>query len=99
MCLVTNETGILLGRLDQKQLRGDGAQLVEGAMRPGPSTYRPDVPATELRHLMAHRGIGELPSPPATVAFSAWYAGMPSTISKRRSTQRGSPRPSENVRR
>jgi len=61
LCLVTNKTGILLGRLDQKQLRGDGAQLVEGAMRPGPSTYRPDVPATELRHLMGHRGIGKLP--------------------------------------
>jgi predicted transcriptional regulator len=61
MCLVVNEQGILLGRLDQKELRGDGAQPVERAMRPGPSTYRPDVPAAELRHLMAHRGIGKLP--------------------------------------
>jgi hypothetical protein len=50
VCMVVNEQGILLGRLDRKELRGDGAQLVEQAMRPGPSTYRPDTPAAELRH-------------------------------------------------
>ena len=61
VCLVVNDQGILLGRLDHKELRGDGAQLVEQVMRPGPSTYRPDAPAAELRHLMTHRGIGKLP--------------------------------------
>jgi hypothetical protein len=58
--MVINEQGILLGRLDRKELQSDGAQLVEQAMRPGPSTYGPDTPA-ELRHLIAHRGIGKLP--------------------------------------
>jgi CBS domain-containing protein len=61
VCMVVNEQGILLGRLDRKELSGDGALLVDHAMRPGPSTYRPDTPAAELRHLMAHRGIGKLP--------------------------------------
>jgi CBS domain-containing protein len=61
VCMVVNEQGILLGRLDRKELRGEGARSVEQAMRPGPSTYRPDTPATELRHLMTHRGIGKLP--------------------------------------
>jgi CBS domain-containing protein len=59
--MVVNEQGILLGRLDRKELAGDGAQLVQAAMRPGPSTYRRDTPAAELRHLMTHRGIGKLP--------------------------------------
>jgi Mg/Co/Ni transporter MgtE len=61
VCMVVNAEGILLGRLDRKELQSDGAQLVDQAMRPGPSTYRPDTPAAELRHVMAHRGIGKLP--------------------------------------
>jgi CBS domain-containing protein len=61
VCMVINEQGILLGRLDRKELQSDGTRLVEQAMRPGPSTYRPDTPAAELRHLMTHRGIGKLP--------------------------------------
>ncbi len=61
MCLVLNEHGIVLGRLDRKELAGPGTELVERAMRPGPSTYRPDRPAAELRHMMTHKGIGALP--------------------------------------
>jgi CBS domain-containing protein len=61
VCMVVNEQGILLGRLDRKELQSGGGRLVEQAMRPGPSTYRPDTPAAELRHLMTHRGIGTLP--------------------------------------
>jgi CBS domain-containing protein len=61
VCMVVNEHGILLGRLDEKELRGDGAQSVERAMRPGPSTYRPDALASKLRHLMTRRGIDTLP--------------------------------------
>jgi predicted transcriptional regulator len=61
MCLVVNDQGIVLGRLDRRELHAEGNQPVENVMRPGPSTYRPDVPAAELRHLMAHRGIGKLP--------------------------------------
>lgn len=61
MCLVVNDQAVVLGRLDRKELRAAGSELVERVMRPGPSTYRPDVPAAEMRHLMTHKGIGALP--------------------------------------
>jgi CBS domain-containing protein len=61
MCLVVNEHGILLGRLNRKELKADGDQRIEQVMRPGPSTYRPDVSAVEMRHVMTHKGIGALP--------------------------------------
>jgi CBS domain-containing protein len=61
MCLVVNKEGILLGRLDDKELRADGDKRVEEVMRPGPSTYRPDASAADLRHVMTHKKIGALP--------------------------------------
>lgn len=61
VCMVVNEQGILLGRLDEKELHADGPRSVERAMGPGPSTYRPDALASKLRHLMTHRGIDTLP--------------------------------------
>jgi CBS domain-containing protein len=61
MCLVVNEHGIVLGRLDRKELDARETDLVAQAMRAGPSTYRPDRPAAELRHVMTHQGIGALP--------------------------------------
>src|ERR671931_2661247 len=61
MCLVVNDRGILLGRLNRKELRADADQRIEQVVRPGPSTYRPDVSATEMRHVMTHKGIGALP--------------------------------------
>jgi predicted transcriptional regulator len=61
MCLVVNDQNIVLGRLDRKELGAAAGEIVERAMRPGPSTYRPDRPATEVRHIMTHKGIGALP--------------------------------------
>src|SRR5712691_4785574 len=61
MCLVVNEHGIVLGRLDRKELQAQGDERVERVMRAGPSTYRPDVLAAEMRHVMTHKGIGALP--------------------------------------
>lgn len=60
-CLVVNEHGIVLGRLDRKELQADPDERIERAMRPGPSTYRPDRPAAEIAHVMTHKGIGALP--------------------------------------
>lgn len=62
LCLVVNERNILLGRLNSKELQGDGEQTVDRAMRPGPSTYRPNVAVAEMRRLMADKGIGSLPA-------------------------------------
>lgn len=61
LCLVVNERNILLGRLNSEELERGGEQTVDHAMRPGPSTYRPNVAVAELRKLMADKGIGALP--------------------------------------
>src|ERR671936_223108 len=61
MCLVVNEQGILLGRLDHNELRAEGDKRIADVMRSGPSTYRPDAPAADLRHVMTHKRIGALP--------------------------------------
>ena len=52
---------MLLGRLNAKELERGGTQTVDQAMRPGPSTYRPNVAVAELRRPMAEKGIGKLP--------------------------------------
>jgi Mg/Co/Ni transporter MgtE len=61
VCFVVNEERVLLGRMDARQLAADPSRRVEEVMKPGPSTYRPDVPAVDLRHVMHHRGIHALP--------------------------------------
>jgi len=61
LCLVVNERDILLGRLNSEELQGGGAQRVDQAMRPGPSTYRPNVAVAEMHRLMTDKGIGRLP--------------------------------------
>src|SRR5579859_189037 len=42
--VVLNEERVVLGLLRTKELNGDAEQLIEHAMRPGPSTFRPFVP-------------------------------------------------------
>ena len=42
-CFVLTEEGIVLGRLDQKELAGDPAATAGAVMRPGPSTFRPNT--------------------------------------------------------
>ena len=42
-CIVVNDRHIVLGRVRGKALDGDPNSLVENAMRPGPSTIRPDT--------------------------------------------------------
>lgn len=61
LCLVVNERNILFGRLNDEELQRGGAQTVDQVMRPGPSTYRPNVAVAELRKLMTEKGIGKLP--------------------------------------
>ena len=42
MCVVVNERGIVLGRLQRKELESDADSLVEDVMELGPPTTRPD---------------------------------------------------------
>jgi rhodanese-related sulfurtransferase len=47
-CYVVAEDGTVLGRLGTSARKSDASSPASGAMSPGPSTYRPDVPLTEL---------------------------------------------------
>jgi CBS domain-containing protein len=55
--VVVNEEGIVLGRLFARELRaGAGSPARAGdVMRPGPSTYHPDMPAAELLEQLLRR--------------------------------------------
>jgi len=55
-CFVLTEGGIVLGRLDQKELAGDPAAMAGAVMRPGPSTFRPNVSAIEMLEYMDRKG-------------------------------------------
>ena len=53
VCVVVNGERVVLGIL--RGLEGDPDTLVEEAMRPGPSTFRPHVPIVEMaRYLLEH---------------------------------------------
>ncbi|MGI8609512.1 MAG: hypothetical protein ACR2MY_09845 [Candidatus Dormibacteria bacterium] len=53
--MVINEQRIVLGRLFKKELEGGASGPVEGAMRSGPSTYRPNVDVLEMSHHLSER--------------------------------------------
>ena len=62
-CVVTGEDGIVFGLLREKELETGEDEPVEQVMRPGPSTYRPNVPVEELVEIMVHK---DVPSSPIT---------------------------------
>jgi CBS domain-containing protein len=51
-CLVTIGRGVVLGRLFRRELDAPDERTAEQAMRPGPSTFRPNVSAHEMMHYM-----------------------------------------------
>jgi Mg/Co/Ni transporter MgtE len=59
-CVVINERRIVLGLLRSAELAKDPTLLVERAMRPGPSTYRPYVNREELARVMTERDLESL---------------------------------------
>jgi Mg/Co/Ni transporter MgtE len=63
VCVVINDARVVLGLLRAGQLDGQGDGLVEDVMRPGPSTFRPNVDIREMAHFMAEH---DLPSAPVT---------------------------------
>jgi rhodanese-related sulfurtransferase/CBS domain-containing protein len=64
-CFVVNEERIVLGRVYRSRLEKRGARTAEDVMDPGPSTYRPDLPATELAERMRE---AELTNAPITTS-------------------------------
>jgi CBS domain-containing protein len=57
VAVVVSPGGVVLGILDPKVLVASSTARVEEVMRPGPSTYRPDVPVQELLEKLAPRHV------------------------------------------
>jgi CBS domain-containing protein len=63
--VVVNEQRVVLGLLRSKELDGDPDLLIEQAMRPGPSTFRPFVFVEEMARFMVEH---DLQSSPVTTS-------------------------------
>ena len=59
--VVVNEERVVLGLLRNQELEGDPEQLIETAMRPGPSTFRPYVSLHEMLHFMVDHKLESAP--------------------------------------
>jgi predicted transcriptional regulator len=59
--VVVNEARVVLGLLRAKELAKDPDQLIEQAMRPGPSTFRPFVSLHEMAHFMIEHKLENAP--------------------------------------
>ena len=55
-CVVVNDERIVLGLLRRKELDSDPQATAEQVMRPGPTTFRPNVPVQEMAERMRERG-------------------------------------------
>jgi CBS domain-containing protein len=64
-CVVVSQQRVVLGLLRASELAADPELPVERAMRPGPSTYRPNVSVEQMRAIMTERN---LVSSPVTTA-------------------------------
>ena len=60
-CVVTNDEGIVFGLLRAEQLAAEGSGPVEGFMRPGPSTFRPNVSILEMAEYMTKHDLVSSP--------------------------------------
>jgi len=60
-CFVLNDAGIVLGRIYRSDLRAGRGPAAIDAMRPGPSTYRPNVTAREMLARMLEHNLHTAP--------------------------------------
>lgn len=60
-CVVVSQSRVVLGLLRAKELQADPDLLVDQAMRPGPSTYRPNVSVEDMRRTMTERNLDSSP--------------------------------------
>ena len=56
-CIVVNQQRVVLGRLRQKELGGDGTARVETVMESGPTTIRPDTMLEGIAKRMGERRV------------------------------------------
>jgi Mg/Co/Ni transporter MgtE len=64
-CVVVNEESVVLGLLREEELNRGGNDAIEAVMRPGPSTFRPNVPIEEMARFMTDH---DLPNSPITTS-------------------------------
>ncbi|HEV8535952.1 MAG TPA: CBS domain-containing protein [Candidatus Limnocylindria bacterium] len=60
-CIVVNAERVVLGRMFKKELAGDPDAGVADVMRPGPSTFRPNVSAIEMLEYMDRNRLDRAP--------------------------------------
>jgi len=60
-CFVLNADGVLLGRIYRSDLRAGRGPTASDAMRPGPSTYRPDMTARDMLARMREHNLHTAP--------------------------------------
>lgn len=60
-CMVVNEQRVVLGRLLRSELEQSSEATAESAMRPGPSTFRPNVAVAEMVEYMARHRLTSAP--------------------------------------
>jgi Mg/Co/Ni transporter MgtE len=60
-CVVVNEENVVMGLLRSKELGLDDELVIERAMRPGPSTFRPHVLAHEMAEYMTRHDVESSP--------------------------------------
>ena len=61
VCVVVNEERVVLGLLRETELSGPADRPVEEAMRPGPSTFRPNVDVEEMAGFMEKHDLASAP--------------------------------------
>ncbi|MBW3589296.1 MAG: CBS domain-containing protein [Actinobacteria bacterium] len=59
--IVVNDEKVVLGRLYKSQLDSDPEATVESIMKPGPSTFRPNVSAPEMTEFMKQHDLDTAP--------------------------------------
>jgi Mg/Co/Ni transporter MgtE len=60
-CVVVNEERIVFGLLRERELNQGSDEPVERIMRPGPSTFRPNVPIEEMAGFMTDHDLVSSP--------------------------------------
>ena len=60
VCIVTNEEGIVLGRLRGEAFNADPEASIESVMEAGPTTIRPDLLLEEITEHLQERRVGSI---------------------------------------
>ena len=61
VCVVVNDANVVAGILRSKELVASDDTRAEDAMRPGPSTYRANVPIAEMAEKMTRHDLESAP--------------------------------------